>query len=334
MTPRERFLTALTGNQPDRTPLAHVAAMTTVELQETTGCLMPDVHRRPEALARLCFANHDVLGFDAVCFLINYFSEPAALGCDLDWGAQDRLPVYRSHPWQRPEDATVPDDLLDRSPICECLDTLRIAQRDYGDEVAVLGKVMGPLSMVQVMHGLEATMLGLVEDPGRIRRFLDVALEILVRHANAQFDQGIDAVTIGEGGAGAQMVSPATYQEILVDVHREMVERIDGPTILHMCGDVTPRLEMIADTGVTCFNFDWAIRPEVMKQAAHGRFSIMGNVNTADLLNGPPETIERQVTENLEAGTDIISPGCALSPTCTNENLEAMARAIQNFHNK
>jgi [methyl-Co(III) methanol-specific corrinoid protein]:coenzyme M methyltransferase len=307
-----------------------VAAMTTVELQEATGCFMPEVHRMPDALARLCFANHDVLGFDAVCPLINYFSEPAALGCRLDWGAPDRLPVYRSHPWENLDDAVVPGDLLDRSPIRECLEALRIAVRDYGDKVAVLGKVMGPLSMVQVMHGLEATMLGLVEDPDRIRRFLEVALKILVQYANAQFDEGITAVTIGEGGAGAQMVSPATYQEFLAGTHRQLVERTAGPTILHMCGDVTPRLEMIADTGVTCFNFDWAIRPDVMKHAAHGRFSTMGNINTADLLNGPPEVIERQVLDNLEAGTDVISPGCALAPTCPNENLTAMTRAIRN----
>jgi len=68
-----------------------------------------------------------------------------------------------------------------------------------------------------------------------------------------------------------------------------------------------------------------------MKQAAHDRFSFMGNINTADLLNGPPEVIERQVLENLEAGTDIVSPGCALAPTCPNENLAAMARAIRNW---
>ena len=79
MNARERFLAALHGEQPDRTPVAHVAAMTTVELQESTGCPMPQVHHDPSAQAKLLAANHEQLGFDAVSFIINYFGEPAAL---------------------------------------------------------------------------------------------------------------------------------------------------------------------------------------------------------------------------------------------------------------
>ncbi len=113
MNSRERFLAALHGGTPDRTPVAHVAAMTTVELQDATGCRMPAVHHDPEAQARLLAANHEQLGFDAVSFIINYFGEPAALGAAMDWGSEVQLPTFTSNPWQRPDDATVPSDLLE-----------------------------------------------------------------------------------------------------------------------------------------------------------------------------------------------------------------------------
>ena len=329
MTPRQRFLAALHGKTVDRPPLAHVAALTTVELQEQTGCAMPDVHHDPEKQARLLAANHEVLGFDAVSFIINFFGEPAALGAEMDWGSPTDLPTFRSHPWQQPDDPVIPDDLLERTPVSTYLRTLEIAKRYYGDRIAVLGKVMGPLSMVQVMHGIPNTMMGLIEAPGLIARFLDVAVEILVACANAQFERGIDALSIGEGGAGAHMLSPEMYERALLPVHQRMVERIDGPTVLHICGDIMPRLAMLERTGIACFNFDWAIPPHVMAQAAAGNFTLMGNVNTADLLNGQPDDIERQVLENIEAGIHIISPGCAVSPKCPNENLRAMADAIQ-----
>jgi [methyl-Co(III) methanol-specific corrinoid protein]:coenzyme M methyltransferase len=48
-------------------------------------------------------------------------------------------------------------------------------------------------------------------------------------------------------------------------------------------------------------------------------------------LNGSETEIERQVIENLQAGVNIISPGCAISPSCPNRNLLAMARAIERF---
>ena len=152
MNARERFRAAMQGRETDRTPVAHVAALTTVELQQATGCFMPDVHLDAEKLMRLCGANHDILGFDAVTFIINFFNEPAALGCRMDWGGPEALPAYTSHPWDTPEDAVIPDDLLSRPPVSTYLEALRLAEKSYGHRCAVLGKVMGPFSMTQVMH--------------------------------------------------------------------------------------------------------------------------------------------------------------------------------------
>ena len=329
MTSRERFLAALNGEKPDRPPLAHVSALTTVELQDQTGCFMPDAHLDAEQLARLCYANHEVLGFDAVTFIINFFNEPAALGVEMSWGAKNELPVYTSHPWREPDDAVVPDDILDRPPVSTYLEALRIAKRDYGDHVAVLGKVMGPLSMTHVMHGVDNTMIGAATEPEKIRQFIDLCVEVLVKCANAQFEVGIDAFAIGEGGAGANMMSPAMYEDLLLDVHRGMIARIDGPTIMHMCGDITPRLDSLAKIGLKCFNFDWDIEPKLMKQASEGKFTIMGNVNTTDLMQATPDVIQQQVAACLDAGVAIISPGCAVSPECPNANFVAMRSSVE-----
>jgi [methyl-Co(III) methanol-specific corrinoid protein]:coenzyme M methyltransferase len=69
-----------------------------------------------------------------------------------------------------------------------------------------------------------------------------------------------------------------------------------------------------------------------MMREAGGAFRLMGNVNTADLMLGHPADIERQVFENLDAGVDIIGPGCAISPSCPNENLRAMVDAVIKWH--
>lgn len=331
MLPRDRFLAALNGGEPDRPPLAHVSALTTVELQDMTGCYMPDVHHDPEKLVKLLAANHEVLGFDAVTFIINYFNEPAALGCEMRWGSKSELPAVVSHPWSKPEDAFIPEDLLDREPIKVYLKALRIAREKYGDRVAVLGKVMGPFSMVLAMHGLRNTLIGMIREPDKIKHFIGVATDILIECANAQFDEGIDALAIGEGGAGGNVMSPSMHEKFLLESHRRMVERIKGPTIMHICGDITPRLHLISAIGLTCFNFDWAIKPRVMKELSKGKFKIMGNINTTDLRVSKPYVIEKQVIECLEAGVDIISPGCAISPECPNSNLKAMSKAIEKW---
>ena len=161
--------------------------------------------------------------------------------------------------------------------------------------------------------------MAVVEDRRLVEHFLDVCVEVLVKCANAQLELGVDAVTIGEGGAGAHMLSPKMYEELLLPVHRRMVARVDGPTVMHICGDVTPRLPMLKETGITCFNFDWAIRPKAMVEASAGAFRVMGNVNTADLLNATPGEIERQVIECLEAGECTVDLGGKLGAAATGD---------------
>ena len=48
MNSRERFLAALYGEQPDRTPVGHVAVLTTRQLQQATGCYSPGCAVSPD----------------------------------------------------------------------------------------------------------------------------------------------------------------------------------------------------------------------------------------------------------------------------------------------
>ena len=328
MNPRQRAIAALRRQPVDRPPVAYVAALAPTAIQERCGHPMPEVHHQPAGLAELAWANHVELGFDAISVLINYFSMPAALGMPMDWGAPDRYPRCAATPWERPEDAAIPDDLLERQPIRTNLEAIRIAKARYGEEVAILGKVMGPLSLAQVMRGVDAMMMDLLDKPAAAQACLETSVQGLVHYANAQLAAGADAISIGEGGAGSNMISPRLHHRHLLPVHGALVAGIQGPTILHICGDITPRLDALRETGLDWFNFDADIDPQHMVAEADGAFGLMGNVNTTDLLMGTPEEIGEQVRRCLEAGVDIISPGCAVSPNCPPANLRAMAEAV------
>jgi MtaA/CmuA family methyltransferase len=328
MNARERALAALQGRPVDHAPVAYVAALAPTAIQQRCGRPMPEVHHQPDGLADLAWTNHVELGFDAVSVLINYFSMPAALGMPMDWGAPDRYPRCAATPWMRAEDAFIPDDLLEREPIPTNLEAIRVAKARYGAEVSILGKVMGPLSLAQVMRGVDAMMMDLLDRPAAAQACLETCVQGLIRYANAQLAAGADAISIGEGGAGSNMISPRLHRRHLLPVHRTLIAGIQGPTILHICGDITPRLDALRETGLDWFNFDAAIEPKRMVTAAEGAFGLMGNVDTTDLLLGTPEEIGQQVRRCLEAGVGIISPGCAVSPNCPPANLRAMSEAV------
>jgi [methyl-Co(III) methanol-specific corrinoid protein]:coenzyme M methyltransferase len=113
---------------------------------------------------------------------------------------------------------------------------------------------------------------------------------------------------------------------MLMGVHQRMIRGIKGPTIMHICGDITPRLASLGHVGLDFFHFDWAIAPKKMAQAAGGKFKLIGNIGTGDLLRGTPQTIQQQVEACVAAGIDMIAPGCATAPTCPTANLAAMVR--------
>lgn len=332
MNSRQRSLAALNRQPVDWPPVMYVTALVPVAIQQQVEHLMPDIHHEAEGLAELAWANHVELGFDAVSVLINYFGLPAAAGASMDWGSPRHYPRVREPAWRSPEDATLPHDLLEREPVPTSLEAIRLAKARYGDEIAILGKVMGPLSMAQVMRSVDAMMMDLMDRPDGAQAMLELCADALAEFANAQLAAGADAISIGEGGAGGNMISPRMHRRHLLAVHRRMVAAIEGPTIMHICGDITPRLDALRETGLDWFNFDWDIEPERMVAAAGGAFGLMGNVNTTDLLLGEPEGIHHQVRACLDAGVEIISPGCAVSPEAPPDNLRAMAEAVRAWH--
>lgn len=106
---------ALNGEEVDRISCACISGLTTLEIQKITNCFMPEIHSNPEKLVQLFCANHKILGFDGVTFIINYFNEPSAMRCLLDCYDKERLPLYISHPWENKK-PYVPEDILNRHP--------------------------------------------------------------------------------------------------------------------------------------------------------------------------------------------------------------------------
>ena len=55
------------------------------------------------------------------------------------------------------------------------------------------------------------------------------------------------------------LVSPQMYKDYLVPVHNYMLNRIGGPTILHVCGDCRDRLDIFAEEGYDGYHYEWQV---------------------------------------------------------------------------
>ena len=171
MTSRQRVLAALNGQPVDRTPLVNPTSVATVELMDLVDAPFPNANREPELMARLAATGHTELGFDSVMPVFSIIQESSALGCKMQWEQKDNWPTVRMREpiYESIDDITIPDDLLEHPDMRCVLEAIKLLRQRFGDEVAVIGKTMGPWSLAYHTFGVEPFLPALARRPGRDR---------------------------------------------------------------------------------------------------------------------------------------------------------------------
>ena len=257
MTSRQRVLAALRREPVDRTPVCNPTSIATVELMDLVGAPFPDANRKPELMARLAATGYTELGFDSIMPVFSIIQESSAIGCRIQWEQKDNWPTVKMREpiYAKVGDIKFPDNWMEH-PDTQCvIEAIRILRREYGNEVAIIGKTMGPWSLAYHSFGVEPFLLLSLDDPDKTKQVLDKLKEITIQFGLAQFEAGADALTLPDHATG-DLVSGEYYARYLRDMHIEFAERLPGPLILHICGRTVDRMEYIAQTGMAAFHYD------------------------------------------------------------------------------
>jgi MtaA/CmuA family methyltransferase len=318
------------GRKANRPPVANPTSIVCHGLMEAAGVSFPEAHLHADAMAELALAGHELLGFDAVMPEYSVQQEAAALGCEMDWGDRDRMPDNKSFPYQDFSDVAVPDNILDKPSLKVVLDALSILRRHVGGKAAIIGKVMGPWTLSYHMAGTQNFLLAIgMDETDKVRKMLQQLMPVTIAFARAQFKAGADIVVLADHATGS-LVGPYHYQELLLPLHQEITAQVDGPLILHVCGNCADRLELFAQTGIDAYHLEWQVDAKMAVKKVGHLISLVGNVNNPQVLyQGTPEDVHRQVRYAVEAGINIIAPECAIPLATPMENLRAIVQAAQ-----
>jgi MtaA/CmuA family methyltransferase len=333
MTPRERVMAALAGEPVDRAPVANPTSVATVELMDLVDAPFPEACRDPELSARLGATGYTDLGFDAIQPYFTIIQESSALGCEMQWEQKDNWPTVRmANPiWKSPEDIRIPADFLEHRDTKSVIGAIELLKRTFGDEVAIIGKSMGPWTLAYHGFGVESFLLMTIDDPELTMDVLDRLKEVSVLFADAQVAAGADAICFPDHATG-DLVSGEYYKRFLQDIHTEMAERIDAPLILHICGRTLDRMPHIAETGMAAFHFDSRNDPQEAMDAVDNRIRLVGNINNPETLFARgPEDVRTEVNACLDAGVQLIAPECAIPLQTKLQNLLAIPEAVKDW---
>ena len=326
MTSRERVLAAFQGNPVDRPAVCNPTSVATVELMDLVDAPFPQANRDGALMARLAATSYTELGFDTIMPVFSIIQDSSALGCKIQWEQKDNWPTVKmSEPiWETPADIVIPRDFLTHQDTACVLDAIRRLKTEYGDEVAVIGKTMGPWSLAYHCFGVERFLLLSLDDPDETKLILDRLKEATIAFGIAQLEAGADALTLPDHATG-DLVSGDYYRRYLRDLHIEFVERIPIPLILHICGKTIDRMGYIAETGFAAFHYDSKNDPAESLETIGNRMALVGNINNPETLFARgPEDVKAEVRKNLDAGIKLVGPECAIPLQTSLENLKAI----------
>ena len=166
----------------------------------------PLANRDPELMARLAATSYTELGFDSIMPVFSIIQESSALGCKMQWEQKDNWPTVRMREpiWEDVDDIRIPNDFLMHPDMTCVTDAIRLLRKEFGNEVAIIGKTMGPWTLGYHCFGVEPFLLMSLDDPGKTKLALDRMKEATIQFGLAQIEAGADALTL-------RITRPATW---------------------------------------------------------------------------------------------------------------------------
>jgi uroporphyrinogen decarboxylase len=292
MTSRERVLTAINHEQPDRMPLVvGVNNATGIKMRpykgikDIAGIQAPDnyIYDWPElgtaeidekTMFRLHSDVRGVLDLEPESVRKQNREREAHSDCIDSWGSgQMEITPGNWFPGIHPlaEARSIEDlesyqgwpDMSDPSRIAHVRETARRLAEENQFAIMATPWLLFPFERAHAMQGMEPYLLNMAMDPDFARAMLEKIADHckqLMGHFLEELGDNVDIIKIGDdlGTQNSLMISPEMYRDILKPIHADFINfiksRSKAKILFHSCGDVAPLIGDFIDIGVDILN--------------------------------------------------------------------------------
>jgi [methyl-Co(III) methylamine-specific corrinoid protein]:coenzyme M methyltransferase len=300
------------------------------------GAYWPDANNNPRQMATLSKAAHTFAGIENVRVPFDVSVDATAFGAKTGKESIDRQPAILKAPItdsEQLEHVSIPDPYTaGRAPIV--LEAVRILASEMKD-VPIICAIVGPFTLAGQLRGSQEAITDVAMRPEFIKGILEKATQWDIAYSKAAIEAGADIITIIDSTSGGDVLGPAQYSEFAYPYQKRVVEGIrgmDGYSILHICGKTKKNMSRMIETGANGISVDQQMDIEWVKQQTKGRAAAIGNVSpTSTLLFKKPADVMAEARHCIDAGTDILAPGCGFASETPLENMKAMLEAALLF---
>ncbi len=326
----ERYMATCRGEKSDILPRVPILMAFAAEyIGSNYGAFASDHRVLVEANLR-CARD---FGFDQVSAISDPFRETEGFGGEIEF-VRDGVPRCVKPPLEDAKDLALLKRPVPRGSerMADRLAAIDAYREAVHGEYSVLGWIEGPAAEGADLRGVTNFLLDLIDDPIFACDLMDLCVEVGIEFGVAQIEAGAD--TMGVGDAIVSQISPAMYEELVFPREKRLVSALrdaGGLVRLHICGDITRHLPIIARLGVDMLDLDSMVDMEKAREAMGTGTVLTGNLNPVSaVMQGTPEEIVRGLKSIYARIGDpyMTGAGCEVPPGTPNENLKALCEAI------
>ncbi len=331
MTPKERFMAALSRKELDRPAVGCVTQSVTVDQMDAVGVHWPEAHTDPQMMATLGAAGHKVFGFENARIPFCLTVEAEIFGATVDLGKVDRTPMVKKHAFDADATPTFPKDFASMGRVKTVIEATKLLKQQVGNELPIVVGTTGPLTIAGHLVGTENLLLMMITDPEAVHKFIKVSTEMEKAYLKALVAAGADVIAMSDPSASTDMLSGEMFDEFAKPYIKTCWEGAEGAKrILHICGDTTILLDHMIATGCEALSIEEKVDPFKAVELVNGRAALVGNMGVVrPLLQGTPEDCREHAIKIKQAGFNVVAPGCGLAARVPKANIEAMVKAIK-----
>ncbi len=271
-------------------------------------------------------------GYDLVDLLCDPWRETSAFGGQITY-MEHTIPRC-THPLEHDRDfdsLATPDPAVSER-LLTAIEALRRFHEWGHGRWAITGWVEGPAAEAADLRGVTNFMLDLLDDEIYANELMSLCVDTAIRYADAQIDAGAD--TIGVGDAVVSQISPRTYGQLIFAQEKRLVDALHeaGALVrLHICGDITPHLPVIAELGVDIIDCDWQVDLQHARKVLGRRVTLTGNLDPVHaVMQSTPQRIRAGFRELYQkvGPPYFVNAGCEIPQDTPIANLEALCEPI------
>ena len=217
------------------------------------------------------------------------------------------------------------------------VDVINKMSKNLPSSVNNLAYVIGPISLVGELMGVEQVCMATVMDPDFVKKQLEFSTKVISDYSNALIDAGADGIVVLE--PTAMLLSPPSYSEFSLEPFKELLGKANSKNlILHICGNTKHLVDGMCKTGTTGLSLDAPMNFKELKEQVPNDIALIGNVDPVNvMLTGTPEKVESEskklISEMSDADNFILSTGCDLPMETPLENIDAFMKVAKKWKN-